>query len=68
MLAVGAIIDRPQQSANPKRATNGRPYKRISAETLFSLPICDIMGYRRADMGFALCLYNTKAKLAIKQR
>ena len=25
-------------------ATNGRPYKQISAEILFSLPICDIMG------------------------
>ena len=36
---VGAIIDRPQTTAKPKRATNGRPYKQISAEILFSLPI-----------------------------
>ena len=27
-----------------KRATNGRPYKQISAKILFSLPICVIMG------------------------
>ncbi|MBO5294875.1 MAG: hypothetical protein J6B71_06525, partial [Clostridia bacterium] len=40
MFTVGAIIDRPQTTAKPKRATNGRPYKRISAEILFSLPIC----------------------------
>ena len=40
---VGAIIDRPQKTAKPKRATNGRPYKQISAEDLFSLPICVIM-------------------------
>ena len=40
---VGAIIDRPQTTAKPKRATNGRPYKQISAEILFSLPICVIM-------------------------
>ena len=43
MFTVGAIIDRPQTTAKPKRATNGRPYKRISAENLFSLPICVIM-------------------------
>ena len=43
---VGAIIDRPQTTAK-KRATNGRPYKRISAENLFSLPICVIMGLHR---------------------
>ena len=44
---VGAIIDRPQTTAKPKRATNGRPYKQISAEILFSLPICVIMGLHR---------------------
>ena len=44
---VGAIIDRPQTTAKPKRATNGRPYKQISAERLFSLPICVIMGLHR---------------------
>jgi len=43
MFTAGAIIDRPQTTAKPKRATNGRPYKQISAETLFSLPICVIM-------------------------
>ena len=43
MFTVGAIIDRPQTTAKPKRATNGRPYKQISAEILFSLPICVIM-------------------------
>ena len=43
---VGAIIDRPQTTAK-KRATNGRPYKQISAEILFSLPICVIMGLHR---------------------
>ena len=49
MLTVGAIIDRPQTTAkHKKRATNGRPYKQISAENLFSLPICVIMMlYRR---------------------
>ena len=47
MFTVGAIIDRPQTTAKPKRATNGRPYKRISAENLFSLPICVIMGLHR---------------------
>jgi len=41
---VGATIGRPQTTAKPKRATNGRPYKQFSAENLFSLPICDIMG------------------------
>ena len=45
MFTVGAIIDRPQTTAKPKRATNGRPYKRNSAENLFSLPICVIMGW-----------------------
>jgi hypothetical protein len=45
MFTVGATIGRPQTTAKPKRATNGRPYKRISAEMLFSLPICVIMGY-----------------------
>ena len=40
---VGATIGRPQTTAKPKRATNGRPYKQISAENLFSLPICVIM-------------------------
>ena len=44
MLTIGAIIDRPQTTAkHKKRATNGRPYKQISAEILFSLPICVIM-------------------------
>ena len=43
---VGAIIDRPQTTAK-KRETNGRPYKQISAEILFSLPICVIMGLHR---------------------
>ena len=43
MFTVGAIIDRPQTTAKPRRATNGRPYKQISAEMLFSLPICVIM-------------------------
>ena len=43
MFTVGAIIDRPQTTAK-KRATNGRPYKQISAEISFSLPICVIMG------------------------
>jgi len=43
MFTVGAIIDRPQITAKPKRATNGRPYKQILAENLFSLPICVIM-------------------------
>jgi len=32
-----------------KRATNGRPYKQISAEILFSLPICVIMGLHRRE-------------------
>ena len=32
-----------KQPQKPKRATNGRPYKQISAETLFSLPIFVIM-------------------------
>ena len=45
MFTVGAIIDRPQTTAKPKRATNGRPYKQISAEDFFPLPICDIMGW-----------------------
>ena len=41
-LSVGATIGRP-------RAFDERPYKQISAEILFSLPICVIMGvYRRA--------------------
>ena len=42
MFTVGAIIDRPQTTAKPKRATNGRPYKRISAETtlVFSADLC----------------------------
>ena len=40
---VGATNGRPQTTAKPKRATNGRPYKQISAEMLFSLPICVIM-------------------------
>ena len=35
---VGATIGRP-------RAFDERPYKQISAEILFSLPICGIMGY-----------------------
>ena len=35
---VGATIGRP-------RAFDERPYKQISAEILFSLPICDIMGW-----------------------
>ena len=39
--------DRPQTTAKSIRATNGRPYKRISAENLFSLPICVIMGLHR---------------------
>jgi hypothetical protein len=38
-VTVGAIIDRPQTTAKPKRATTGRPYKQISAENMFSLPI-----------------------------
>ena len=36
-----------KQPQNKKRATNGRPYKRISAENLFSLPTCVIMGLHR---------------------
>ena len=48
MFTVGAIIDRPQTTAKPKRATNGRPYKRISAEILFSLQICGIMGLAKS--------------------
>ena len=43
MFTVGAIIDRPQTTAKPKRATNGRPYKQISAEILFFLLICVII-------------------------
>ena len=43
MFTVGAIMDRPQTTAKPKRATNGRPYKQILAEILFSLPIFVIM-------------------------
>ena len=31
-----------------KRATIGRPYKQISAEILFSLPICFIMGLTKS--------------------
>ena len=38
MFTVGATIGRP-------RAFDERPYKQISAENLFSLPICVIMGY-----------------------
>ena len=47
--------------------------KQNSAEMLFSLPICAIMGGAsavtspRPTMGFALCLCTTKAKPAIKQ-
>ena len=37
-----------KQPQNNKRATNGRPYKRISAENLFSLPICVIMGLAKS--------------------
>ena len=37
MFTVGATIGRP-------RAFDERPYIQISAENLFSLPICDIMG------------------------
>ena len=33
---VGAIIDRPQPSAKQKRATNGRPYKQIGRDIVFS--------------------------------
>ena len=50
MFTVGAIIDRPQTTAKPKRATNGRPYKQISAEMLFSLLICGIMGLAKASL------------------
>jgi len=39
MFTVGATIGRPQTTAKPKRATNGRPYKQISAEETSSLPI-----------------------------
>ena len=42
MFTVGAIIDRPQTTVK-KRATIDRPYKRISAGNLFSLPIYVIM-------------------------
>jgi hypothetical protein len=42
MFTVGATIGRPQTTAKPKQATNGRPYKQISAEILSSLPICVI--------------------------
>ena len=48
MFTVGAIIDRPQTTAKPNRATTGRPYKQISAENLFSLPICVIMGLTKS--------------------
>ena len=48
MFTVGVINDRPQTTAKPKRATNGRPYKRISAGNLFSLPICGIMELTRS--------------------
>ena len=41
MFTVGAIIDRP-------RAFDERPYKQISAEYLFSLPICVIMGLAKS--------------------
>jgi hypothetical protein len=40
------LVARKQQQNN-KRATNGRPYKQISAEILLSLPICVIMGLHR---------------------
>ena len=33
---VGAIIDRPQTTAKQKRATNGRPYKQIGRDIVFS--------------------------------
>jgi hypothetical protein len=53
---------------------------KISSDELFPLPICDIMVIRKSvspggslknarslrDMGFTLCLCNTKAKLSIK--
>ena len=48
MLTVGAIIDRPQTTAKQKTGDqSGRPYNQISAEILFSLPICVIMRVRR---------------------
>jgi len=80
MFTVGATNGRPQTTAKPKRATIGRPYKQISAEKLFSLPIFAIMVLtkslppggslrtrNRRGMGFALYLRNTKAKSAVKQ-
>ena len=36
-------MNRPLKYAKQKRATIGRPYKQISAENLFPLPICVIM-------------------------
>ena len=61
MFTVGATTGRPQTTAKPKRATNGRPYKQISAENLFSLPICVIMGY---IVGRGQCL---RSKLDIER-
>ena len=40
MFTVGATIGRP-------RAFDERPYKQISAEILFSLPMCGIIGLHR---------------------
>ena len=42
-LSAGATIGRP-------RAFDERPYKQISAERLFSLPICGIMGLAKASL------------------
>ena len=47
--SVGAILESP---AKKRKTKNGRfvnrPYKQISAENLFSLPICVIMGLAKS--------------------
>ena len=40
MFTVGAIIDRPQTTAKQKRETNGRPYKQIGRDIVFSADLC----------------------------
>ena len=59
-------MNRPLNTQNKNGRFVNRPYKQISAENLFSLPICVIMECA-VGWGFALCVCNTKAKLAIIQ-
>ena len=63
MFTVGAIIDRPQTTAKPKRATNGRPrafderpYKTIS-NFLMRSPLCGVIFVFRVDAGASTRIY-----------